>query len=254
MQRAARIQALKARVALWDTGAGAAAGQENYKYDGASNIVRMGRDWYVYDQVSRVVEGSVMAAGQKKQYSYDAFGNMLNVKTFNNVSGPLTGQLTEDFSTGANSSNNRLGLNYDAAGNTLGVVGQPYYTYDGVNMIKYAPGFTYLYDADDERVWKVDRRAVAPTPIPPPPAPSVSDTVWVEDNLPAGAVTAVNDDSWNWIASNPSPLSGNQAHQSNIFAGMHQHFFDGATSTLTIGAGESLIAYVFVDSANPPSE
>jgi hypothetical protein len=84
---------------------------------------------------------------------------------------------------------------------------------------------------------------------------SVSDTIWVEDALPAGATAAADGgDSWNWIASNPAPFSGALASQSSIAAGLHQHYFYGATATFTVNTGDSLIAYVYLDPANVPAE
>jgi hypothetical protein len=46
------------------------------------------------------------------------------------------------------------------------------------------------------------------------------------------------------------------AHQSNIVAGPHQHYFYGATgaNALTVNAGDKLFTYVYLDPANPPSE
>jgi hypothetical protein len=86
-----------------------------------------------------------------------------------------------------------------------------------------------------------------------PSAPD--DTVWVEDTTPAGATLAATDgDSWNWISSNPTPFSGNLAHQSNIASGLHQHYFVGATDTLVINTGDTLIAYVYLDPVNIPSQ
>ena len=79
--------------------------------------------------------------------------------------------------------------------------------------------------------------------------------VWVDDAIPAGAsASADGGDSWNWITSNPAPFSGATAHQSSLAAGSHQHFFDNATATLSIGTGDVLYAYVYLDPANPPSE
>ncbi len=89
-------------------------------------------------------------------------------------------------------------------------------------------------------------------PGTPPP-----DTVWVEDNTPSGAVTVGdNGDGWNWINSSvfPGPYSGALAHQSNIYSGMHQHYFYGAPQTLTINPGDVLFAYVYLDASNPPSQ
>ncbi|MDQ3804269.1 MAG: DUF1929 domain-containing protein [Acidobacteriota bacterium] len=78
--------------------------------------------------------------------------------------------------------------------------------------------------------------------------------VWVEDGVPAGAVLAGDGEGWSWTGSSPAPFSGSLAHQSNVVAGAHQHYFYGATDTLTVAAGESLFAYVYLDPANPPRE
>jgi hypothetical protein len=78
--------------------------------------------------------------------------------------------------------------------------------------------------------------------------------VWFDDALPTGAVTgAEGGDSWDWISSNPAPKSGTKAHQSAIAAGMHQHFFDHASATLQVAAGDVLYAWVYLDPANMPS-
>jgi beta-glucosidase len=79
-------------------------------------------------------------------------------------------------------------------------------------------------------------------------------TVWVEDSLPAGATPGVDNDSWNWVSSNPTPFSGALANQSSLTNGLHQHYFYGATATLTVHTGDTLSAYVYLDPANPPSE
>ena len=78
--------------------------------------------------------------------------------------------------------------------------------------------------------------------------------VWVDDAVPAGATATGNGEGWNWISSNPAPYSGTLAHQSALAAGMHQHYFTGATTTLPVGVGNALFAYVYLDPANPPSE
>ena len=56
------------------------------------------------------------------------------------------------------------------------------------------------------------------------------------------------------MSSNPAPFSGTLASQSNIVSGEHQHYFFGATNTFTINTGETLVAYVYLDPANLPSE
>src|SRR5262249_29001637 len=82
-----------------------------------------------------------------------------------------------------------------------------------------------------------------------------AETVWVEDAVPTGAWQAADGgDAWTWVSSNPTPYSGGLASQSNLGAGEHQHYFYNATSTLTLGTGDKLFAYVYLDPANPPSE
>jgi len=79
------------------------------------------------------------------------------------------------------------------------------------------------------------------------------ETVWVEDAPPTGA-TVTGDEPWNWISANPAPFSGTLAHQSSIIGGEHQHYFYNATATLTVNMGDKLIAYVYIDPSNLPSE
>src|SRR6266498_498534 len=79
--------------------------------------------------------------------------------------------------------------------------------------------------------------------------------VWVDDALPQGATPGSDGgDSWTWVSSNPIPYSGTVSHQSAIAAGVHQHYFYGATQKLQVNAGDRLYAYVYLDPANTPSE
>jgi hypothetical protein len=81
------------------------------------------------------------------------------------------------------------------------------------------------------------------------------NVVWVDDSVPAGgSAGADGGDSWNWVASNPTPHSGHYAMQSSLAAGEHQVFFSGAVATLQVGVGSTLYAWVYMDPANPPSE
>ena len=81
------------------------------------------------------------------------------------------------------------------------------------------------------------------------------EVVWVEDSVPAGGVTGSDGgDAWSWISSNPPSYAGALAHQSLLAGGEHQHYFYGATATLSVAVGDSLFAYVYLDPVNPPSE
>jgi len=57
-----------------------------------------------------------------------------------------------------------------------------------------------------------------------------------------------------WSSNNPVPYAAPLAHQSNGSAGIHQHYFTNASSTLTLSASEVLFTYVYLDPVNPPSE
>lgn len=48
----------------------------------------------------------------------------------------------------------------------------------------------------------------------------------------------------------PPPAGG--GHRSALRAGLHQHFFEGATETLAVTSGDQLFAWVYLDPDNPP--
>lgn len=82
-----------------------------------------------------------------------------------------------------------------------------------------------------------------------------SETVWVEDSIPFGATPESQPEAWNWSGGvYPAPFSGSAAHHSALLEGIHQHYFTGATATLTVNAGNKLFAYVYLDPMNPPTE
>lgn len=98
--------------------------------------------------------------------------------------------------------------------------------------------------------WDRSGKNVQSFPAPPPPG----DNVWVEDSIPAGAVPYTNNDSWTWNSINPTPVSGSLANQSSNVAGMHQHYFVGASNKLSINVGDKLVAYVYIDPQHLPTE
>jgi RHS repeat-associated protein len=124
---------------------GWAAGM-TYAYDAAGNVTQIGADTFAYDDVDRIVSGTV--TGHKRKYEYDAFGNRTKC---------------EDVTSGGDcqavtiaSATNRISLaTYDETGN-LTQFGAKTYTYDAVGMLKRdtaAPQTReYLYTADDERI------------------------------------------------------------------------------------------------------
>jgi len=142
MARPRRIHTVHAS-SNWDSGI--------YSYDGAGNIARIGSNWYLYDGLSRLTQGTAQPAGNgspsARSYQYDGFGNLTS----------LNGR-----SIGVSHSTNRLtGSSYDAAGNELswGTGGLTYnYTYYPTNQIRTITGGSpavtriYAYTADGERI------------------------------------------------------------------------------------------------------
>jgi RHS repeat-associated protein len=158
MQRPRQITATLGANTVFDTGL--------YSYDGAGNVTRIGNDWYTYDKAGRIREGTALLSGPtgdptkrlKQQYDYDGFGNRTQTRTYNAAS--LTGATLKDtYNHNVDSATNRLTLNYDGAGNLLGLPNAaPLYSYDAFNEIITAPGLTYLYGPNEERFWIIDTK------------------------------------------------------------------------------------------------
>ena len=90
-------------------------------------------------------------------------------------------------------------------------------------------------------------------------ATAAAERIWLDDAVPAGATLSTTggnpwNTGWTWVGSAPSPFSGTLAHQSALMAGLHQHYFTNATTTLPVAVGDTLFTYVYLDPANPPSE
>jgi len=56
------------------------------------------------------------------------------------------------------------------------------------------------------------------------------------------------------LAQPPAPFASTRAHQSNLAAGLHQHYFDGATAGLAVASGDRLTTYLYLDADHPPRE
>jgi uncharacterized repeat protein (TIGR01451 family) len=92
-------------------------------------------------------------------------------------------------------------------------------------------------------------------------SPRAGEFIWFDDDVPLGATKHADGDvDWYWVDANPGAFSGMKAHQSRNFGqldtpnGVHQHSFDGATTTLPVGTGDKLFTYVFLDINNMPRE
>lgn len=83
---------------------------------------------------------------------------------------------------------------------------------------------------------------------------SPREIVWVEDELPPEAQPQFDGHPWEFAASDEHPVfSGTKSFRRKA-DGQAQHFFTGAKPTLTVGEGDVLFAYVFLDPADPPRE
>jgi uncharacterized repeat protein (TIGR01451 family) len=91
-------------------------------------------------------------------------------------------------------------------------------------------------------------------------SPQPGAFVWFDDALPPGAVKHTESEDWYWVDANPGAFSGTKSHQSRNFGqvappnGVHKHYFDGATMTLPVNAGDRLFTYVFLDYTTLPRE
>jgi hypothetical protein len=83
------------------------------------------------------------------------------------------------------------------------------------------------------------------------------DYVWIDDGLPPGAKPGgdvTSDGQWRFVSRPDYPvLSGNKSIRGSADR-LTQQFFQDANPGLTVGEGDVLFAYVFIDPTNPPKE
>ncbi len=109
-------------------------------------------------------------------------------------------------------------------------------------------GFKWI---EAEAQWPDGRRVFAANNV----FVDATNLVWIDDSLPAGAVTtADNGGSWNWISSSPTPFSGSLAFKQANITGEHLIQFTGASQQMYVGTNDNLYAYVYLDATHPPAE
>jgi len=101
-----------------------------------------------------------------------------------------------------------------------------------------------------EVAWPDGRRAFASTTF----KSASPQFTWFDDGLPANATPAATGAEWEWVAANPTPHSGKLSHRTQRGAGLNEHWFTGASSTLSVGAGDVLFAWVYLDAGDPPKQ
>ena len=80
-----------------------------------------------------------------------------------------------------------------------------------------------------------------------------SEFVWIDDALPEGA-TPQGDGPWEFLGAPSHPVFSGKAALRNRAQGMKQRFFDNAARKLRVGAGDTLFAYVYMNTTSPPKE
>jgi hypothetical protein len=115
--------------------------------------------------------------------------------------------------------------------------------------------FTPVNDGDQwaeaEIEWPDGRRAFAESDF----QANSPIQVWIDDSLPAGASAGGDGgNTWNWVSGSPAPESGALAAKTIVASGLHDLWFTGASGTMQVNTGDILFAWVYIDSANPPSE
>ena len=120
-----------------------------YSYDGGGNVISIGSDKFLYDDVGRLVKAVV--TGSERNYRYDAFGNRTGCT--------LAGGGDCQYDVDIDPTNNRMkDATYDPNGAGLVKAFGPHtYSYDAVNMMtrdKWGEIATseFVYTADDERI------------------------------------------------------------------------------------------------------
>ncbi|MFE1797715.1 LamG-like jellyroll fold domain-containing protein [Streptomyces sp. NPDC059517] len=80
---------------------------------------------------------------------------------------------------------------------------------------------------------------------------------WVDDDLPPGATTAVDNDAWTWTdrsGPGPSPPAGTRCHLSAAASGRHQHLFTITEDGFAVDRGDALVTDVWLDPQNAPRQ
>jgi hypothetical protein len=84
--------------------------------------------------------------------------------------------------------------------------------------------------------------------------PEPKELVWIDDDFPKGAEVRVHEGNEpnKWINKTEGPVySGDRAIQRSG-SGLHQVYFGKGVEPLTIGGGDKLFAYVYIDPTNSP--
>ena len=91
-----------------------------------------------------------------------------------------------------------------------------------------------------------------PATIQPRPPIEETETVWVDDDFPAGADPKVKGDPIKWITAEEGPVFSGKRSLKRTDSGLAQDFYSGGAAPLEVPPSGQLFAYVYLDPANPP--
>lgn len=85
---------------------------------------------------------------------------------------------------------------------------------------------------------------------------ALEEVVWIDDELPQGAQPSASGTGgqWQWVTAEEHPVACGSKAAKRSSQGLGQHFFTGASQPLTIGQGDKLFAYVFLNPDDPPRQ
>jgi hypothetical protein len=84
-----------------------------------------------------------------------------------------------------------------------------------------------------------------------------SEYVWIDDDIPAGAVPSSDggpNGKWEFVTAPEHPVFSGKRASRRSAEGLSQHFFEKAPVGLRVGTGDKLFAHVYLDPAKPPRE
>jgi hypothetical protein len=84
--------------------------------------------------------------------------------------------------------------------------------------------------------------------------PKPREIVWVDDDFPPKAVVRFNEGTPTnrWVTASEGPVFSGERALHRAGQGVHQAFFPECAEPLTVGAGDKLFAYVYLEPQNPP--
>jgi hypothetical protein len=88
-----------------------------------------------------------------------------------------------------------------------------------------------------------------PDPVGPPVPTQPREVVWIDDAAPAGAKLQGN---WQFVTGPEHPVLSGKKSMRHSGTGITQFYFEGASPGLTLGEGDKLFAYVYLDPKSPP--